>query len=227
MDLLVDEYYRKSYKRIQRGGLQGWGNSLVDRWVEKFGVKGESSHKYLEIGASSGEHFRYFRRPVQSGNYKAVDLAPGISNPELFKELSELGLVEFITGNAEALPFENDSFDRSISLCVLAHVSDPEKVFSELKRVTKPGGYVIVGMPCDPGLLNRLIKQILTYRSMRLAGIQNPQLIYAREHKNGVGNLVTLAKHVFQEDDLNVHYMPFRIRSWNLNLAVILEVKVK
>ena len=96
----------------------------------------------------------------------------------------------------------------------------------ELRRVAKPGAQVVVAMPCDPGLLNRLVKRVVTYRSMRAAGVVNPRLAYAREHINGIGNLLELAKHVYDGDSWRIHWFPTSLKSWNLNLVCILDVQV-
>lgn len=42
------------------------------------------------------------------------------------------------------IPFEDDSFDISFALAVLHHTEDPEYYLSELKRVTKPTGSIIL-----------------------------------------------------------------------------------
>lgn len=50
----------------------------------------------------------------------------------------------FVSGDAEALPFEYGSFDLSGCLRVLHHVRRPELVVSELARVTRQGGRVLI-----------------------------------------------------------------------------------
>jgi len=52
------------------------------------------------------------------------------------------GLVEVRTGDAQALPFEDNTFDVVVSESVLAFVKDKSKAASEYVRVLKPGGYV-------------------------------------------------------------------------------------
>jgi hypothetical protein len=61
---------------------------------------------------------------------------------------------------------------------------------------------------------------------MRKQGIKDPRLIYALEHPNQIGGLVTLARHVFGNDILRVTFEPFKIHSWNFNLMVVLHVTV-
>lgn len=218
-----EDYYLNEYSSVQRSGIQGWGNSLTDYQVEK--TIGDINGKIvLEIGASAGEHFSKLKNPQLHGRYVALDLAPGVTNPVLMKHLQDKFGVEFVEGDAENMQFDDETFDVSSSLCVLAHVNDPEAVFSELRRVTKVGGKIVVGMPCDPGMLNRLIKYIVTYPAMRKSGIKNPRLIYAREHRNGVGNLIAFAKNSFENDTLRIKFFPFGLKAWNLNLLAVIEV---
>ena len=50
----------------------------------------------------------------------------------------------FVEGDSMALPFDYGSFDLAGCLRVLHHVRRPELVVSELARVTRPGGTVLV-----------------------------------------------------------------------------------
>jgi ubiquinone/menaquinone biosynthesis C-methylase UbiE len=49
----------------------------------------------------------------------------------------------FCTGNAIALPFQNDSFDLVTSTGVIEYIPEPHCVLAEIHRVLKPGGVVI------------------------------------------------------------------------------------
>jgi ubiquinone/menaquinone biosynthesis C-methylase UbiE len=69
---------------------------------------------------------------------------------ELLREATALaqqeglaGLIEFREGNAEALPFTNDTFDVTISATVM-ELLDADRMLYELIRVTKPGGRIAV-----------------------------------------------------------------------------------
>lgn len=114
-----------------------------------------------------------------------------------------------------------------MSTCLLAHVKEPERVLSEIRRVVRGGGQVVIGLPADPGILNRLVKILITYPKMRRHGISNPRLEYAREHINGVGNLIEMAKFCFKQDKVKFCYYPFFVRSWNANVAVVLNCRVE
>ena len=48
--------------------------------------------------------------------------------------------VEFVEGEAERLPFADESFDVVVSNGVIDLIPDKEAVFAELSRVLRPGG---------------------------------------------------------------------------------------
>jgi ubiquinone/menaquinone biosynthesis C-methylase UbiE len=82
----------------------------------------------------------------------AIDLVP-----ELLEQGRKRGErfpnVEFVEGDANALPFEAGSFDLAGSLRTLHHIARPELAVAELARVTRPGGRVLVVdqiAPVDP-----------------------------------------------------------------------------
>jgi ubiquinone/menaquinone biosynthesis C-methylase UbiE len=52
--------------------------------------------------------------------------------------------VEFVSGDIENMPFEENLFDVIISNCVLNLVPDKIKAFSEIFRVLKPGAHFCV-----------------------------------------------------------------------------------
>jgi ubiquinone/menaquinone biosynthesis C-methylase UbiE len=59
------------------------------------------------------------------------------NNEQRFTELKFKGL--FVWSNAEKLPFKSKKFDYSISSHVLEHTAYPERMISELERISKAG----------------------------------------------------------------------------------------
>jgi ubiquinone/menaquinone biosynthesis C-methylase UbiE len=226
----LDTYYADQYQKIQRSGIQGWGNSILDRMIEKQ-VNRAPGMRILELGASSGEHLRFVNQEPPWTKYICVDIRPGVSDKNLYLNITKSKNpfrknVKFIKGDAEDLPFADNTFDLVISTCLLAHVQNPELVLKEARRVVKNGGQIVIGMPCDPGMLNRLIKFFLTYPRMKRVGVENPRLLYAREHKNSINALIEILKHHFEKDFYKLIFFPFRIPSWNLNLMVTVNCNV-
>jgi SAM-dependent methyltransferase len=71
---------------------------------------------------------------------------------------AEAGLAQFQTGDAQALPFADRSFDAALMALVISFVPDPAKAVREMARVTRPGGLVATymwdaaagGIPVEP-----------------------------------------------------------------------------
>lgn len=229
------DYYSSSYGLAQRSGLQGWGNSLIDRLVEKYRNEHPNSRsrdvptRVLEVESSAGKHLHFVPSTTlaRTQMYVGSDLRTGVTNPRNFQIVRSLNNVVFTTADATNLPFWSHRFDTTTSTCVLARVREPEDVFLELRRLTRIGGKIVVGMPCDPGAANRLVKSAVTYRSLRAVGVHNPRLSYARGHRNGISILVEIAKHVFRHDRLRFHWFPLGIPSWNLDLVCLVDVTVQ
>lgn len=66
--------------------------------------------------------------------------------------------LEFVTGRAEALPFEDAVFDAVLCECVLSTVDDAGVVVAEMARLLRPGGklllsdlYLLDGSTAPPG----------------------------------------------------------------------------
>ncbi len=115
--------------------------------MERVGVDGKS---VLNIGCSFPIDELYYARKISS--WTAIDLSPqSIEGAEeiLHRELSpELAKkFSFEVADATDLPFDDDTFDVSISMSTIDQIPSAwarQKSIDEMARTTKPGGYVIV-----------------------------------------------------------------------------------
>jgi len=60
---------------------------------------------------------------------------------------SPMATAKFIQGNALDLPFSNQRFDLVVTSAVIEHVSDPQKMLKECRRVLRRNGLCIVTTP--------------------------------------------------------------------------------
>ncbi len=82
-------------------------------------------------------------------------------------------VVHGVVGDLEALPFRNGSFDGSVCEDTIEHLPNDRKGASELARVLRPGGRVILGTP------NRIRLDVLSERWRdRRAGRRKPASAY-------------------------------------------------
>jgi len=68
------------------------------------------------------------------------------------------GLKHRIAGDAQRLPFRDETFDLITANMVVEHVTDPTALFSELHRVLRPGGRVLIHTPNATGYTTRLAR---------------------------------------------------------------------
>jgi len=61
-----------------------------------------------------------------------------------------------VVGGGEALPFRDGSFDGVLLIDVLEHIADDHQVAREVRRVVRPGGYVLCMVPENPRLYSRI-----------------------------------------------------------------------
>lgn len=96
------------------------------------------SKKVLEIGVGLGADHEQWARA--GANLSGVDLTPrAIDNTR--SRFAEMGLKSDLrVGDAESLPFPDNSFDIVYSYGVIHHTADTAKAAREIIRVLKPGG---------------------------------------------------------------------------------------
>ena len=58
----------------------------------------------------------------------------------------------FKVGDAHNLKYKNNTFSAVFAMEVLEHVHEPVKVFKEVKRILKKGGYAVFLVPSDSNL---------------------------------------------------------------------------
>jgi len=221
---ILDEYYSNVYQNyLFSKDAQGLGTVFFENSIEKF-WNNDSPSKVLEIGGGSGEHLKYLKY-VPKESYVSFDLRPQFTDAHVGILSSEfLSKLRFVTGNAESLPFEEFEFDRVFMTCVLHHVDDVLSVLLESRRVSCKGAELVFAFPTDPGLLNQLVKKIISYPKLRKLSKVRPELFYALDHRNHVGSILEQIRYVFKDDKLTFHYSPFKLRSWNLNLFIVAKV---
>lgn len=214
----TDDFYATLYGELQEEGICGWYVSQSHRSLERhLGPLPTDAH-VLELGGNLGEHLRYVNHPFST--YVLTDIRQkGFSTRD--------PRVKFEVVDAQQLPYEDNTFDRVLMTCLLHHLPDPEQCLREVRRTTKSGGLVSITLPCDPGILYRLSKELGPYRSIKKRSAQsNPRYFHYMEHRNHYPSLKTIVNEVFQDDRVWQRSWPFRTPLWNANLYTIFQVRI-
>lgn len=105
----------------------------------------EPHMRILDIGCGPGTITADLAARVPEGHVTGLDREPGIL-VRARAEAQARGLVntDFTTGDVHALDFPDDTFCVVHAHQVLQHVGDPVRALREMRRVTRPGGFVAV-----------------------------------------------------------------------------------
>ncbi|GAA1416306.1 demethylmenaquinone methyltransferase [Glutamicibacter uratoxydans] len=113
---------------------------IVNYWrkITTESIAPKPGERILDLAAGTGTS----SVPLAKAGAKvtACDMSHGML-AEGRKRYPEL---DFVYGNAMDLPFEDNTFDAVTISYGLRNISDTEKALSELYRVTKPGGRIVV-----------------------------------------------------------------------------------
>ncbi|MFJ2621345.1 demethylmenaquinone methyltransferase [Glutamicibacter sp. NPDC087344] len=113
---------------------------IVNYWrkITTEAIAPKPGERILDLAAGTGTS----SMPLAKAGAKvtACDMSTGMLE-EGRKRYPEL---DFVYGDAHELPFEDDTFDAVTISYGLRNIDDTEKALSELRRVTKPGGRIVV-----------------------------------------------------------------------------------
>jgi arsenite methyltransferase len=104
----------------------------------------ERGEAVLDIGSGAGSDSLVAAQMVgEEGSVTGLDMTPEML-AKARAAAAEMGAtnVTFVEGEAEGLPFEDESFDVVISNGVIDLTPDKDAVFSEIHRVLRPGGRI-------------------------------------------------------------------------------------
>jgi MPBQ/MSBQ methyltransferase len=102
----------------------------------------------LDVGAGTGFSTAGIVARVEADSVTMLDQSPDQLRRAQAKP--DLAACRKLVGDAEALPFADDSFDRYVSCGSIEYWPDPARAIAEAHRVVRPGGIVLVVGPLPP-----------------------------------------------------------------------------
>lgn len=141
----------------------------------------------LDLGCGTGKLFRRLGKLYPDLKGVGLDLSPEMIAQATAKNMHGDRLT-FTIGNAESLPFADNTFDAVFNTISFLHYLNPEIVLAEVQRVLKPSGKLYLA---DFGKGELLQGQAIPFSP---GGIR----FYAREERTQMGikvGLATVAHH--------------------------------
>ena len=151
----VAEHYDSAMRPLERWFLRG----LRQRAFQNLPQAG----RVLELGAGTGLNFSLYPKATEGAatepSGEMLKIASGKSRPP------GLALVQ---SRAECLPFAADSFDAALATLVFCSVDSQSEAFSEIRRVVKAGGVLILLEHVRPGGLLGPVFDVLNVLTSKL-----------------------------------------------------------
>jgi SAM-dependent methyltransferase len=140
----------------------------------------QPGHDVLDVATGSGNVALLAAQ--QGANVTGLDITP-----ELFEaarsRAAEAGVeIEWIEGDAEELPYEDNSFDRALSAFGTMFAPRQERAAAELVRVTKPGGVVAVAAWTPDGTNGQMFRTVASHMPPPPPELKPPSLWGDEEH---------------------------------------------
>lgn len=110
-----------------------------------------------------------------------VDYVPSLLDRGRIRALAEGLDVELLEGDAEALPFADDTFDAVTSVFGSMFAPDHERAAAELVRVSKPGGTIALASWTPDGFVGELFRTVASHVPPP-AGVRSPMLWGTESH---------------------------------------------
>jgi ubiquinone/menaquinone biosynthesis C-methylase UbiE len=158
------------YARLKKWGLQEVGKHWDDtthyddinektysyfrRFIDGYNLfkpflNSEKHAKVLDICSRTGNGSKYYYEKIKNPNWKFVcadvtDRMMNIADEVLSEAKINHSMIKLENLN---LPLSDNEFDYILFYETLEHVDNPEKLISELARVLKPGGYILLTTP--------------------------------------------------------------------------------
>ncbi|MBR5952673.1 MAG: methyltransferase domain-containing protein [Pseudobutyrivibrio sp.] len=124
----------------------------------------EEYEDLLDCGCGTGPMISLLYEKDSSKKYTGLDITPRMIEVAKNKNLEG---VNWVVGDCENLPFEENSFDAIICSNSFHHYPNPEKFFESAKRVLRPGGRLILQDYTAP----KFILWIMNHTEMPLANL--------------------------------------------------------
>ncbi len=159
-------------------------------------------HKALDIGTGSGDFIELLHNFFPKIHFTGID-PDGIAISTARERFSSEGF-DFVTMHAHQLGFSDHTFDLCTLSNALHHLESPSAAIAEMKRVTRPSGWIIIS-ELRSDALNEAQENHKIYHHHRSA-IDRLNGIYHRETYTS-GEILELAKKEGLEPEFQFEFL--------------------
>lgn len=138
-------------------------NQPCATWViDLLGI--QPNDRILEVGFGPGVGIQLLARSVSGGYVAGVDPSAEMAQQAKARNVKaiESGRVDLRHGSVERLPFEDNSFDKTLAINSMQVWPDAVAGLRDIRRVMKPGGRIALGFTPYSGKSKNGLPEMLT-----------------------------------------------------------------
>ncbi|HUB41183.1 MAG TPA: methyltransferase domain-containing protein [Streptosporangiaceae bacterium] len=140
-DYLTKVQYRTDGNLAARQSIYAYQDPRIDLVSTVLGLAGlTGAETVVDVGCGNGIYLAGLAHRGHRGLMAGVDLSPGM----LAAARSAAPDAGFSIGDAARLPIADDAADITLAPHMLYHLPDPAAAAAEFRRITRPGGQLLV-----------------------------------------------------------------------------------
>jgi SAM-dependent methyltransferase len=180
---MLDSELKARHRKMWASGdyasmVEMWLLPLGSRLVDACGI--EPGMRVLDVGAGTGN--AAIPAAQRGASVTASDLTPELLEVGRGRADAEGVELEWVEGDAEALPFDDGSFDVVMSAIGAMFAPHHQDAAGELVRVCRPGGTIGLLSWTPEGMIGALFRTIGPFAPPPPPGAQPPPLWGSEEH---------------------------------------------
>lgn len=215
--------YTDFYQNTQ---LKGIGNSICKMIYPVVSNLDFYNKHVLEIGPGVLRHIKYLN--AVPNKYTLCDIdADVLRLGETILDVEGIPCETVLLPNQTQirLPFDNNAFDTIVTFNSLEHLYPLEDYLCEMKRILRPNGHLVGGVPCEGGLAWGGGRYFTTRRYVHQKYSINYDKIISWEHPNFADFIIEKLCEVFSKNLLKLHPFSFLPIDFNLMISFVFSKK--
>ncbi len=168
-------------------------------------IVNSKAKKVLDIGCGNGDLLIELRRKGFDKELTGVELSKGMLKNGIKTNNNESLGINFVVGDAQKLPFDDNYFDIIIAKHMLYHLEDINKGVSEFYRCLKPGGELIITLNSEKNKPKLMHFEEMMCKKFKLKTIHGQEIVSTESIVNYLKNFkeinVTIKKGIIKLKD--------------------------
>ena len=190
-----------------------------------FGFKNKYNKFIIDVGGGANPHINF----MDTKSILEYTIVDDLKYKSKIIELSnKYKNINFKFLNYKNLNLPKNRYTRLIASHSFEHFKNFEEEFFKLLPSLKIDSIISIALPCDPGLMWRLLQYLIYFKqkkNYKWKSFAEKDLSHSRDHSTPVQNIQKVIKYYFKQT--KKVYFPFILPSINLNIFLIMQVKMK